>query len=116
MATPRPASSTARAWRSRLGWLALLALALTALLYGRAVARYAHAATAYGARAGCSCHYIEGRPLGDCRKDFEPGMALVTLSADEQARSITARIALMTPTTATFVEGAGCQLEPWPRN
>ena len=115
MATPRPASSTARVWRSRLGWLALLALAAMVLLNGKAIAHHAALATAYGAQVGCSCHFIEGRPLGDCRRDFVSGMPFVTLAADEQARKVTARMALVAPTTATFVEGAGCQLEPFSR-
>ena len=46
--------------------------------------------TAYGARVACSCHYVGGRDIEDCRKDFEPG-ALMIASA-----------------TAEFREGWGC--------
>lgn len=121
MATPRPASSTAaarrqprpgRPWLRRLSWLAVLVVAVLVVLYGRQIAREASTAAAYGARLGCSCRFVEGRALGDCGKDFEPGMALVSLSEDAAARSVTARFALLVPATATFQEGAGCQLAP----
>jgi len=121
MATPRARSSTASTRRrfvpalGKVMWIAVLALAGVALLYGKVLGRYARTATAYGAHAGCACHYIEGRPLHDCRRDFEANMRLVTLSDDPEAKRVTARFALMAPTRATFVEGAGCQLEPWVR-
>lgn len=123
MATPRASSSTAASRRTRRGrgvlrrlaWLLVLATIVVGLLYGKAIGQYARTGAAYGAHTGCSCHYIEGRPLGECRKDFEPGMALVTLSDDPPTRAVTARFALMAPTRATFVEGAGCQLDPWVR-
>ncbi|MFC3175141.1 hypothetical protein ACFOD9_12850 [Novosphingobium bradum] len=121
MATPPPASSTAgsRATRRglrRLGWAIVAGLVALALLYGPALARYARTGTSYGARIGCSCRFVEGRPLGSCRADFEPGMALVTLSEDAEARSVTARFALGFAQTATFREGAGCQMDPLPRD
>lgn len=124
MATPPPASSTAaaplrrgrRSLLRRIAWLTLLALIMVLVFYGHALASYARTGSAYGARIGCSCHFIEGRPLGSCRRDFESGMALVTLHEDAQARSVTARFALAYPQTATFQEGAGCQLEPWRGN
>lgn len=122
MATSRSPSSTARSRVRHLGrglrkvaWIIVLGFVALLVLYGASLARYAHTATAYAAHAGCACHYIQGRPLGDCRRDFEGRMALVTLGDDPEARRVTARFALMAPTRATFVEGAGCQLEPWVR-
>ncbi|MDE2621448.1 MAG: hypothetical protein KGL54_14910, partial [Sphingomonadales bacterium] len=121
MATPPPASSPetsttaprrrAPALLRRLAWLALLAGGAGLVLYGPALARHARTGTAYGAKVSCSCRFIEGRSLGSCRKDFEGGMGLVTLSEDAAARSVTARFALGFAQTATFQEGAGCQLE-----
>ncbi len=70
-------------------------------------------ATSYGARIACTCHYLGGRGLQDCRKDFEPGMALVVLSDNPAKRSITARVPLIASQTATFRDGAGCQLQSW---
>jgi hypothetical protein len=74
---------------------------------------YATTGAAYGARVGCACRFIEGRSLPDCRKDFEPGMQLVRLTEDPEAKSVTAGIPLMRHQTATFHQGQGCVLEPW---
>lgn len=90
---------------------ALLVVALVAawpLLRARALA-----GAAYGAHLGCSCRHISGRDLAACRADFEPGMGLITLSEDAEARSVTARFPLLATQTATWREGMGCQLEPW---
>ena len=68
---------------------------------------------AFGARTACSCRYVAGRSLEDCKKDFEPGMELVFLSDDEETRSVTARVPLIASDTARYREGYGCVLEPW---
>lgn len=73
----------------------------------------ASAGTAFGARTACGCRFIGGRPLGDCEKDFADGMALVSLSEDAEARTVTARVPLIASTTATYREGWGCVLEPY---
>jgi len=88
-------------------------LALAAVLARGTLHARAMAGTSFGARIGCSCRYVEGRPLGDCRKDFEPGMALVMLSEDAEAHTVTARLPLLASQTATFHAGQGCTLEPW---
>lgn len=74
---------------------------------------YAIAGTSYGARVACSCKFVGGRNLKDCRKDFEPGMELIVLSEDLDAKSVTATFPLLTSQTASFREGQGCRLEPW---
>lgn len=74
---------------------------------------YAVTGAAYGARVACSCRFVGGRPIGDCRKDFEPGMDLIGLSEDTAARSVTARFPLVASQTATYHQGWGCVLEPW---
>ncbi|WP_417620557.1 hypothetical protein [Parasphingorhabdus sp.] len=68
--------------------------------------------TAYGARVACSCHYVGGRDIDDCRKDFEPGMELVSLSLDEESKSVTASALFMESATAEFREGWGCVMLP----
>ena len=68
---------------------------------------------AYGARVGCSCRFVGGRSIGDCRKDFEPGMGLVTLSADEEEKSVSARFLLLAHDKARFRPGMGCVFERW---
>jgi hypothetical protein len=76
---------------------------------------YALTGASYGARVACSCRYIGGRSLSDCRKDFESGMGLVMLSENDADRSVTATFPLLARQTARMVEGEGCQLEPWQR-
>jgi len=108
----------ATAKRSRRIWpRALLALAvlLGALgwFYREPVAGYTGVGAAFGARTACSCRYLAGRSLEDCKKDFEPGMELVFLSEDEESQSVTAYVPLLARDTARYREGFGCVLEPW---
>lgn len=70
-------------------------------------------AASYAARVACPCRFIAGRDLSSCRDDFVPGMGLVLLSDDEEGRSVTARVPLLSAQTATFREGQGCVLERW---
>ncbi|MEH6661319.1 MAG: hypothetical protein V7679_06710 [Parasphingorhabdus sp.] len=64
--------------------------------------------TAYGARVACSCHYVGGRDIKDCEKDFEPGMEVVSLTLDDELKRVTASALLMESATAEFREGWGC--------
>ncbi|MXP10937.1 hypothetical protein GRI68_12175 [Altererythrobacter halimionae] len=110
--TPRPR----RRWPSVLGWVALLivlALGAAWAVYGKTVSDFAVTGTSYGARVACSCRYIGGRSLGDCRKDFEDGMELIRLSEDPEAKSVTATFPLVSSQTATYRKGYGCVLEEW---
>ena len=68
---------------------------------------------AFGARTACACRYIAGRSLGDCKKDFEPGMQVVFLRDDAEDRSVTAYVPLLASETARFKPGYGCLLDPW---
>lgn len=115
--TPHPLS-TPPARRGRKRWIALAVLGLMAAvlaLFWTPVHGYAVTGASYGARVACSCRFVGGRPLGDCRKDFEGGMELVTLSQDVQARSVTARFPLLASQTATYRQGWGCVLDKWER-
>lgn len=114
MATAQPISSTPpRRWfRKALFWLLVLAAAVLAWFW-KPLNSYAVTGASYGARVACSCRYVGGRELSDCKKDFEPGMELIMLSEDDDARSVTARFPLLSNQTATYHEGAGCVLEPW---
>jgi hypothetical protein len=84
-----------------------------AWFYRAPIEGYTTAGTAFGARTACSCRFIAGRALEDCEKDFEPGMELVFLSEDAEAKSIIARVPPIASATATYREGFGCVLEPW---
>jgi hypothetical protein len=114
MATANPASNDPRKrLRRRALWLGLALLGILFGWFWTPLNAYAGAGAAYGARVACSCTYIGGRELSDCRKDFEPGMELVMLSQDVAAKSVTARFPLIASETATYHPGFGCQLEPW---
>jgi hypothetical protein len=100
-----------RRWR----WLAV-GLGLVAVLlaiFWTPLNGYAQVGAAYGARVACSCRFLGGRSLGDCRKDFEPGMELVMLSEDTKAKSVTASFPLLASETARLHMGEGCRLDPW---
>ena len=110
MATANPPARMRRRW-----WPIAVLLVLAALVaaFWPTIAGYARVGSAYGAHVACSCRYAGGRSLEDCKKDFEPGMELVSLSEDQAARSVTASFPLVASATATYREGWGCVLEPW---
>lgn len=74
---------------------------------------YARTGAAFGAHTACSCRFIAGRELGDCKKDFEPGMEIVFLSEDEDDRTVTARVPLLASETARYSPARGCVLDSW---
>ena len=114
MATAKPHRTGPRRhpWRNGAMALAVLAALVVTLFWHRLQAQ-ALAGASYGARTACTCRYIEGRGLKDCRKDFEPGMALVMLSDNAATHTVTARVPLVASQTASFHEGAGCLLQSW---
>lgn len=115
MATVNDNPETASKTQSRKGSIALYILALFVLILA-AVFAYNYSfikgqlgiGTAYGARVACSCHYVGGRDLADCEKDFEPGMEVIGLSMDDEKRRVTASVPLLASATAEFREGWGC--------
>ena len=108
----RTATGKPRIWPRALLALAVL-VAAVGWFYRAPIAGYTTTGAAFGARTACSCRYIAGRDLGDCKKDFEPGMEPVFLSDDEEEKSVTAYVPLLASETATYREGYGCVLEPW---
>jgi hypothetical protein len=106
------ARSGRRIWPQAL--VALVALGgAAAWFYREPIAGYTTTGAAFGARMACSCRYVAGRPIGDCEKDFEPGMEAVFLSDDPENKSVTARVPLLSSATARYREGYGCLLDPW---
>ncbi|MGE4322420.1 MAG: hypothetical protein AB7E60_05265 [Sphingobium sp.] len=67
---------------------------------------------AYGARIACSCRFVEGRAMGSCRHDKEPGMWMVALSERPQERAVHAHVPLLAARTARYRPGWGCILDP----
>lgn len=100
-------------WKGRVLLLGLVLVAGLIALFWKPLKGYAETGAAYGARVGCSCRFVGGRSLEDCKKDFEPGMELITLSEDAESKSVTARFPLLARETATYRDGPGCQLQPW---
>ena len=113
MATVKPNPALRSPWRRRILLLGLALIAALLATFWKPLVGYADTGAAYGARVACSCRFVGGRSLEDCKKDFEPGMELVTLSEDAKAKSVTARFPLLASHTATYRDGPGCQLEPW---
>ncbi|ANI78049.1 MULTISPECIES: hypothetical protein [Sphingobium] len=102
---------------SRPKWiyaLAAIAALLVLLLAWNWTALRARAAVGagFGARVTCSCRYVEGRSIDSCRRDKEPGMALVTLSDDPESRAVEAAVPLLASRTARYRKGWGCLLDP----
>ncbi|MEM1133826.1 MAG: hypothetical protein AAGH53_12910 [Pseudomonadota bacterium] len=91
--------------------IALLLVAIIGIVWNLAAIRsYSNIGSAYSARVVCSCRYVGGRDLTDCEKDLEPGMEVVSLSDDEEAKRITAYVPLLAEQQAEFREGYGCVL------
>ena len=92
---------------------ALIAAVLALAWFWPVLAGYTRTGAAVGARLACSCHYVAGRSLSECRRHFEAGMGPVSLSEDAAEKSVTARYLLVSPQTARFRQGQGCVLDPW---
>jgi hypothetical protein len=78
----------------------------------KALSARAQLGAAYGARLTCSCRYVEGRAMGSCADDKEPGMTLVTLTDRPEDKAVDASVPLMATRTARFRPGWGCLLDP----
>ncbi|WP_226017643.1 hypothetical protein [Novosphingobium sp. FKTRR1] len=113
-AAPFPRARPVRRWLARLALLIVLVVAGFGYAYREPVQGLSQTAASYAARVGCSCRFVGGRPLGDCRKDLEGATAWATLSEDDTARSVTASYLFLSRQTATYREGYGCVLETWP--
>lgn len=118
MATAKPAGRKPAGARRRFPWLTTLAVlgagfAAAWWFYGERISGYAAAGTAYGARTACSCRYLAEREFDSCKGDLVDGMEAVFVSEDEDERSVTAYVPLVSSDTATYREGFGCVLEDW---
>jgi hypothetical protein len=80
-----------------------------AMAYARSQKPYLDVGVGYGARVACACRYIGNRAIGDCYKDFEPGMEPISLRDDPATKTVTAYVPLLTSRSATFDPVLGCQ-------
>lgn len=98
-------------------WVAAAVLLAAALfgawLYIRSMRPMLELGVGYAARVACACRFIGNRPLGDCYRDYEPGMEAIRLSEDAGARSVTAYVPLVASRTARFDPVLGCQPEAY---
>ena len=103
---------TRRRW-----WWGALALLFGAVLggwlYARSITPMLELGVGYAARVACGCRFVEGRPLTQCRDDFEAGMEPIRLTEDAAARSVTAYVPLIASRTARLDPVLGCQIEPF---
>lgn len=68
--------------------------------------------SAYAARVGCSCRYVQGRSLDSCQTDFEPGMDMVSLSEDPATKTVTGSVPLLASRSARYAGASGCLINP----
>jgi hypothetical protein len=101
-------------WGGCLPWALILAVLATGFLVWKFPSFRAQAelGSAYAARVGCSCRYVQGRSLESCATDFEPGMELVSLSEDPATKTITGSVPLLASRSARYAGASGCLLRP----
>lgn len=101
-----------RRLRKAVFWT-LVVLAVLLAWFWKPITGYMHTGTAVGARLACSCKYVAGRSLSDCRRDFEAGMGPVMLTSDDEEKRVTARYLVFAAQAARYQAGAGCVLDHW---
>ncbi len=101
-------------WGGCLPWLAALAVlfAIFAIWKFPSFKAQAELGSAYAARVGCSCRYVQGRGLDSCQSDFEPGMEMVSLSEDPATKTVTGSVPLLASRSARYAGASGCLLRP----
>jgi len=109
--TPRKLPSR---WGGCLPWALVTALLFTLFAIWKFPSFKAQAelGSAYAARVGCSCRYVQGRSLDSCQSDFEPGMEMVSLSEDPATKTVTGSVPLLASRSARYAGVSGCLLRP----
>jgi hypothetical protein len=101
-------------WGGCLPWAIILAvlLAIFAIWKFPSFKAQAELGSAYAARVGCSCRYVEGRSLESCQSDFVPGMEMISLSEDPATKTVTGSVPLLASRSARYAGASGCLLRP----
>lgn len=89
-------------------WVLLAAVAVLAIWYFPTLKAQAEAGSAYAARIGCSCRYVQGRPLDSCTRDFEPGMEMISVGDDPATKTVTGSAPLLASRSARYEGASGC--------
>jgi hypothetical protein len=113
MATAKTTTGRPRPLWLKVLLVLLLGAGIVLWFYRTPIAGYGETGAAVGARIACSCRYVAGRSLQDCKKDFESGMGAVFLSEDEDEKSVTGHVPLVASETARYRKGYGCVLDSW---
>lgn len=91
----------------------VFALALLAAgLFAWRLAGQAGVAAAAMAKVACSCVFVGGRDLRDCRADDPPGFEQIAVEIDASARAATASAFGLITRRASHTDAYGCTLEP----
>jgi hypothetical protein len=90
-----------------VGSVALIALAWLAYNY-QSIKGQAELAAAYGAHIACSCRYIAGREIENCKRDFEPGMEMLNVVDDPENKRVIASIPFLAKAMAERRGAFGC--------
>ncbi len=101
-------------WGGCLPWalVAAVLFAIFAIWKFPSFKAQAELGSAYAARVGCSCRYVQGRSLESCQSDFEPGMETISLSEDPATKTITGSVPLLASRSARYAGASGCLLRP----
>lgn len=112
--TVRPKTGDPARKRGYLPWVLILLALVAAFLIWKFPSFKAQAelGSAYAARIGCSCRYVEERSLDSCQSDFEPGMEMVSISEDPATKTITGSVPLLASRSARYAGASGCLLNP----
>lgn len=110
--SPAPPPTIPPARRRLWPWLLLAAVAALAIWYYPTLKAQAEAGSAYAARIGCSCRYVQGRPLDSCTRDFELGMEIVSVADDPETKTVTGSVPLLASRSASHRGASGCVFNP----
>ena len=101
-------------WGGCMPWVLIVAVLTGIFLIWKFPSFKAQAelGSAYAARVGCSCRYVQGRSLDSCQSDFEPGMEMVSLAEDPATKTVTGSVPLLASRSARYAGASGCLLNP----
>lgn len=118
MTSPAPPAYSTADTRSGVSRAKFIAIILGIALIGYAAwqfptwLRMAEVGSAYGARMGCSCRYVQGRDIASCATDAEPGMEIVSLTDLPDEKAVRASVPLLASREARYEGTTGCVLIP----
>lgn len=116
MTSPAPPADSTAVSRPGHSRAKIVAIILAVAVIGYTVwqfptwLRMAEVGSAYGARMGCSCRYVQGRDIASCATDAEPGMEIVSLTDLPEEKAVRASVPLLASREARYEGATGCVL------